>query len=82
MSEITESVREFILVNFLPGEDGASIGAHTDLKDGGILDSLSTLKLVSFLEERYGVEIQAEDLDSGRLSSIEGIAQLVQSRIK
>lgn len=82
MSEITESVREFILVNFLPGEDGASIGAQTDLKDSGILDSLSTLKLVSFLEERYGVEIEAEDLDSGRLASIEGIAQLVQSRIK
>jgi acyl carrier protein len=76
-----DTVRSFILENFLPGEDPKNLTDDTELKESGILDSMSTLKLVTFLEEHFGVEFEAEDLEAGNLASIENIERLVQSKL-
>lgn len=80
MDNIRETVRRYILDNFLPGEDPANLTDQTELKESGILDSLSTLKLVTFLEEQYKVEFEADDLDAGNLSTIESIERLLESK--
>ena len=80
MDSIREVVRRFILDNFLPGEDPKNLTDETELKESGILDSLSTLKLVTFLEEQYKVEFEANDLEAGNLATIANIEQLVQSK--
>ncbi len=82
MSEIKETVRQFILANFLQGEDPSNLTDDTELKESGILDSLSTLKLVSFLEETFKVEFEANDLDAGNLASLASIEKLVRSKQK
>jgi acyl carrier protein len=81
MSDIREVVRSFVLENFLPGEDPKNLTDDTELKESGILDSMSTLKLVSFLETRFGVEFQADDLEAQNLASLARIEQLVQSKL-
>jgi acyl carrier protein len=80
MYNVRETVRRFILDNFLPGEDASNLTDSTELKESGILDSMSTLKLVTFLEEQYKVEFEADDLDAGNLSTVATIAQLVASK--
>ena len=80
MNAMRETLRTYILENFLPGEDSKNLTDQTELKESGILDSLSTLKLVTFLEEEFGVEFEADDLEAGNLSSIESIERLVQSK--
>jgi acyl carrier protein len=82
MSEIKETVRQFILANFLQGEDPSNLTDDTELKESGILDSLSTLKLVSFLEDTFKVEFEANDLDAGNLASLASIEKLVRSKQK
>jgi acyl carrier protein len=54
--------------------------ATTPLISGGILDSLATLDLVSFLEERFGITIEAHEVDRDRLDTLDAIAALVASR--
>jgi acyl carrier protein len=81
MDNMRQMVRQFILENFLPGEDPRNLTDQTDLKESGILDSLSTLKLVSFLEEQFGVEFEANDLEAGNLSSVENIERLVRTKV-
>jgi acyl carrier protein len=80
MENIRETVRGFILNNFLPGEDASNLTDSTELKESGILDSLSTLKLVTFLEEQYKVEFEADDLDASNLSTVTNIAALVVAK--
>jgi acyl carrier protein len=82
MENIRETVKAFVLANFLPGEDPRNLTDDTELKESGILDSLSTLKLVSFLEEHFHIELEASDLEPGNLSSLKNIEQLVLSRMK
>jgi acyl carrier protein len=81
MDNVRDLVRHFILENFLPGEDPRNLRDDTELKESGILDSLSTLKLVSFLEERFKVEFEANDLETANLSSVENIERLVKSKM-
>lgn len=73
-------VKQFVLENFLPGEDPKNLTDETELKESGILDSLATLKLVTFLEERFKIELEAGDLDAGNLSTVDSIAGLIESK--
>lgn len=81
MTDIKAALRGFILENLLPGEDPANLTDDLELKESGILDSMSTLKLVTFLEERYKVEFEANDLEPANLSSINTIERLVRSKL-
>jgi acyl carrier protein len=80
MSNVRDLVRHFILDNFLPGEDPKNLTDDTELKESGILDSLSTLKLVTFLEEQFKVEFEANDLEAGNLATIANIERLVAAK--
>ena len=68
-------VHQFILQEFLPGEDPDELTSSTPLITGGILDSISTLKLVVFLEERFGISIEAYEAGVEHLDSISQIAR-------
>jgi acyl carrier protein len=78
--EIKQAVKEFILSEFLPGEDPAELKDDTPLITGGVLDSIATLKLVLFLEERYGVTLEAHEVDPEHLDTTLDIAKLVHSK--
>src|SRR5262245_28014950 len=81
MADTRELVRAFILENFLPGEDPKNLTDDTELKESGILDSLSTLKLVTFLEERFKIELEARYLDPTNLASVACIEKLVSAKM-
>jgi acyl carrier protein len=81
MANIREIVRSFILENFLPGEDPKNLTDETELKESGILDSLSTLKLVAFLEEEFKIELEANDLDAGNLATVANIETMVKAKV-
>ena len=80
MDDITRTVKDYILETFLPGEDPEALTPSTPLMTSGVLDSLATLELVSFLEERFGIELQAHETDASRLGTLADITALVQSK--
>jgi acyl carrier protein len=81
MQEVKEIIKEYILKEFLPGENPAALTDSTPLITGGILDSLATLKLVVFLEERFQIQIQAHETMADYLDTVDYIAQLVSSKM-
>jgi acyl carrier protein len=80
MEDIAKVVHHFILREFLPGEDPEELTLSTPLITGGILDSISTLKLVVFLEEHFGINIEAFEAGVEHLDSIALIASLVAAK--
>ncbi len=78
--DIGAEVRAFILHEFLPGESPDELTATTPLITGGIIDSVSTLKLVGFVEETFGIELAAYEVDAEKLDTIELIEKLVRSK--
>jgi acyl carrier protein len=81
MDAIKSTLKSYILKEFLPGEDPDELTDETPLITGGILDSLATLKLVAFLEEQYGITVQAHETDVDHLDTIALIAKLVASKL-
>jgi len=80
MGDIRVVVRRFIVENFASEEEEQYIYDNTQLQAAGILDSLCTLKLMSFLQQQFDIDVELQDLDSGRLVSIETIERLVESK--
>jgi acyl carrier protein len=80
MEEIAKVIHGFILNEFLPGEDPTELTDRTPLITGGILDSISTLKLVVFLEEHFGIRVEAYEAGVEHLDSIGQIAALVSEK--
>lgn len=81
MQEVKDIVKEYILKEFLPGESPDQLTDSTPLISGGILDSLGTIKLVAFLEERFKIQIQAHETMVDYLDTTSDIAQLVSSKL-
>jgi acyl carrier protein len=81
MEEVKQAIKEYILREFLPGENPAALTDSTPLITGGILDSLATIKLVAFLEERFHIQIQAHETMVDYLDTISDTAQLVSSKL-
>ncbi len=80
MDDVENTVRGFILNEFLPGEDPDELNDRTPLITGGILDSISTLKLVVFLEEKFGITVEAHEAGVEHLDSIRQIVQLIAEK--
>lgn len=70
------------MAEFLPGEDPAELTDTTPLISGGILDSIATLKLVMYAEEKYGVGFEPHEVDKENLDTLELITALLRSKLK
>jgi acyl carrier protein len=74
------TIKNFILQEFLPGEDPSNLTATTPLMSSGILDSLATLKLITFLEQEFGVHVKAHEADEEHLNTLQAICDLVAAK--
>ena len=77
MDDIKGTIRRQILAEYLPGESESNLRDDTPLRTSGILDSMATLNLVSFLEERFGITIDAHETGIEHFDRIADIADLV-----
>jgi acyl carrier protein len=80
MDEIVVAVHRYILSTFLANEDPEELTEETPLITGGILDSITTLKLVTFLEDHFQIRIEAHEAGIDHLDSIKRIAELVHQK--
>ncbi len=82
MDDIRRTIHAYILNEFLPGEDPDELTVDTPLITGGVLDSISTLKLVSFLEDEFEVIVEAHEAGVQNLDSIDRIGQLIAEKLQ
>ena len=79
--EIRNEVRRYLLTEFLPGEDPAALEDTTPLISGGILDSIASVKLVSHLEEKYGIRFEAHEVSVDYLETVELVVDTVHRKL-
>jgi acyl carrier protein len=80
MEQTATTIRDFIIARYLPGESPENLTEDTPLRTSGILDSLATLGLVSFLEQEYGIEVEAHETDVDNFDSLRDIAAFVERK--
>ena len=74
-------IKDYILAQFLPGEDPAALTEATPLVTTGLVDSIGTLKLITFLEEHFHITVHAHEIDVENMNTVTDIARLVRSKL-
>ena len=80
MDPIQNTVKSYILEEFLPTAHPSEVTATTPLISGGILDSLATIRLVEFLEEQFGITLAPHEAGLDYLDTLDQIAALVNRK--
>ena len=69
MSETIDSVvHDFIIEEFLYGD--GDVDPDEDLFEAGVLDSMTFLRLLEFLDQRFGVEVHMGDITMDRFNTV------------
>ncbi len=80
MQDIERIVRQFVIENFLFGQEDRPLAGGDSFLEHGIIDSTGVLELVSFLETRFGLKIADTELLPEHLDSIDGAAAFVRRK--
>ncbi|RIK70080.1 MAG: hypothetical protein DCC67_20940 [Planctomycetota bacterium] len=71
-----------VLIDYLQSAPDAQgvVDEETDLLESGRLDSIQVMDLVCFLESRFRVTMQPQDITPDNLRSVDRIARYVRAR--
>ncbi|MFH0976974.1 MAG: acyl carrier protein [Spirochaetota bacterium] len=78
MQSVQETIINFIKENFIIGRSEINLLTNQSLLDSGIIDSTGVLELVMFLEEKYSIKIEDEELIPENLDSIDNIVKYLK----
>ena len=79
MDQIKQQIRQF-LSELLPNGRMAGLRDDAALRTSGLLDSMSLLRLVSFVEEQFGIEVEAYEAGVENFDRIDDIAAFVERK--
>ena len=71
------AIREWLQGNVTGNRE---VSDDEGLIENGVLTSLQTVELVMFLEDRFGVTVEDEELDEENFATVRTIADLVTSK--
>jgi acyl carrier protein len=77
---IEQDIRQFVIANFLFGEDNGSLKPDESFLETGIIDSTGVLELVAFLESTYGLRVRDNELTPDNLDSLDRVAAFVRRK--
>jgi acyl carrier protein len=82
IDDIRNKIRAYIQERFLKNTSSSELSDTTPLISGGIIDSISTMQLISFLEKEFDFEFQPHEVDRENLDSINIISDFVYTKTK
>jgi acyl carrier protein len=74
--EMVDELRGFVVRELLDGRD-TGLDEHTPLLAWGVLDSLSVNVLVSFTNERLGIEVPQSEVTPQNLKDLDSYVSLL-----
>ena len=77
--EYTQTIRDFVIENFLFGDDN-NLQNSSSFLENGIVDSTGILELVKFLEETFEINVEDEELVPDNLDSIENVVKYLEQK--
>ncbi|MGE5243020.1 MAG: acyl carrier protein [Betaproteobacteria bacterium] len=82
MDTTETTVRNFIVSNFLFGDESTPIARGDSLLESGIVDSMGVLELIAFLEQTFHIKIENHELVPDNLDSIANVTAYLQKKLR
>lgn len=78
--QIQSEIRNYIIENILFGDEEL-LDVDTSFQENGILDSLGFLEIITFVEEKFGIEIADNEVVPENLGSLRRISGFVEEKL-
>ncbi|HVB57975.1 MAG TPA: acyl carrier protein [Candidatus Acidoferrales bacterium] len=78
-TDIDREIREFLVRNFLFGRTEALRDDVSLL--GNVIDSTGALELVAFLQDRFGITLEDEDMVPENMDSVRNVVTYVKRKL-
>ena len=75
-----ETIQTYVAENFLFSSNGFDLSDDASLLDEGIVDSTGVLELVLFVEERFDIEVQDNEIVPDNFDSINSLASYIERK--
>jgi acyl carrier protein len=77
---LKQAIESFIVTELLHNRV-SRLDADKSLISGGILDSLTLLQLIAFLEERFHIKVDDADMHPGNFQTINAATAFVERKL-
>jgi len=78
---IRGEIREFIAESFFIGEDSSTFSDSDSFMEQGIVDSTGVLELTTFLEEKYNITVEDDEMTPDNLDSIDNLVGYLNEKL-
>ena len=75
-----QAITSYLKDEILQGDSSVEITPQLNLLECGILDSLTLLRLVQFIQAQFQVKVEGADMVPDNFSSIEGMVALIAKK--
>jgi acyl carrier protein len=79
-TEIERALRSFIAEELFYGADQGALANDQPLQETGVIDSMGMLRLVTFLEETFGIEVLDSEVVPEHLGTLGGIISFIERK--
>lgn len=77
INSIIKELEEYVRTGFLDGDEASELTETSPLLEWGVLNSLNIAQLISFVHQRYGVDIPPDRITGRYFGDIRSVAGLV-----
>jgi len=74
-------VKEYITENFLPSSGLDSFENEDSFMEKGIIDSTGVLELLEFIEERFNIRVEDEEVIPDNLDSLKKLSLFIKKKL-
>jgi acyl carrier protein len=78
--QLESEIKQFIIENFMFGEEDYSFREDDSFLKKGLIDSTGVLELVAFVEEKYALAVEDEELVPENFDSISRLAEYIRKK--
>jgi acyl carrier protein len=82
VNSIAQEIKDFVVSNFLFGQEGSGLPEEQSFLESGIIDSTGVLELVGFLEQQYNIAVGDRELLPENLDSIQNVTRFVTRKLE
>ena len=79
---VLENLEKFLLTEIAVDLGKKSLDPNEDLLEQGIIDSLGIMKLVLFLEESYGIQVDDQDITPENFQCLSSMVKYVEQQLQ
>lgn len=79
-NQLKQELRSFIYETYFFGDDSEKFEDNDSFMDKGIIDSTGVLELTTFMEEKYGITVEDDEMVPANLDSIDNLVAYIQRK--